>query len=312
MLFRFIAFVCIGVVFMGHSASARQIDYKRYEGNGVTRFHYKWIDNNNKEQRLKFALPFDEIMSGSKEFKRFDMQEVRMHTSKALRKYARQFPDVDVRVRQRGDRIEIQVSGRVSQKRLQEVVDRVGQQKETIMDNYLSDRFYKEVDEEFIMPDHGKIAQRYVSAMQPVARAMAGYITPNNKRKTMNYMLSFWQSIPYDTLTDRYRTNGAGFQTPYGVISGNRGDCDSKAVAFASLVRNVYPRARLFMIYIDKHALIAAEFPTKHQDMRLTIDGASLVLMEPVGPAIVGVGTISEESKAALASGQYSFQEIPF
>ena len=312
MLFKLVAFVGIGVVFMGHSAVAQQLDYERREGNGYSRFSYEWLDSNRKKQRLKFALPYDDILTGSQEFKRFDMNDARTFTVKALRKHAKQFSDVDVDVRRRHKTIELQVSGRVPQHRLQQVVNALTEKKETAMSAYLSNHFYKYIDDESIMPDHGKIAQRYVAAMQPVAKAMAGYISPNNKRKTMNYLLSFWQSIPYDTLTDRYSTNGAGFQTPYGVLSDNQGDCDSKSVAFAALVRNIYPSSRLFMIYTDKHAFVGAEIPAKRTDMRLNINGSSVVLMEPVGPAVVEVGVLREESKIALMGGQYSYQEIPF
>jgi hypothetical protein len=192
--------------------------------------------------------------------------------------------------------------------------------------DYIASKFYASVDDTHIMPDHKRIAQRYVGAMAPLATALKnsqGSLNNGNRNGTIsgggadprdliNYIMHFWQSIPYDELENRYTSNGAGFETPYGILAGNKGDCDSKAVALAATLRSLYPNLRLTMVYVPDHAFIGIGLPQGPHDYALRLGDGTYVLADPTGPSFMNLGQVADHALTALNSGQFSYQEIPF
>ena len=67
---------------------------------------------------------------------------------------------------------------------------------------------------------------------------------------------------------------------------------------------------RTMMIYTPGHAFIGLGIPSTSTDRTLNINGATFVLAEPAGPAILPLGMISPEAEADLRRNQYSYREI--
>ena len=128
----------------------------------------------------------------------------------------------------------------------------------------------------------------------------------------MNYALNFLQNIPYDQLVSRYTSNGAGFQTPYGLLYNNRGDCDTKSVALAAILRNLFPELRIVMVYVPEHAFVGVHFKPGKKDYALQLGGQPFVLAEPTGPSLAPLGRLDDRALSYLDSGKFSYQEVPF
>jgi hypothetical protein len=180
------------------------------------------------------------------------------------------------------------------------------------MDTYIEANLYTKVSDTSIMPDHKRIAHMYIPRMRYAAEALVRASPSRDPRDVINTVLSFLQTIPYDILEDRTTSNGAGYVTPINLLTNNRGDCDSKAVAMAAILRNLYPRLRIVMVYIPGHAFIGLNMPPQADDVALQIGNVRFVLAEPVGPSLMPVGKIAPDSYADLKKHQFSYQEVPF
>lgn len=181
-----------------------------------------------------------------------------------------------------------------------------------VRDAYIAERYYTYAKENVLMPDHARIATIYSARVQPLAQALLGQLAAGaSARDVMNLALSFFQTIPYNTLKDRYTSSGAGFETPLRMLAENRGDCDSKSVGYLSVLRHYYPELGLLMVYTPYHAFVGINIPPRSGDVSIEVDGLSYVLAEPVGPALIPLGKVSDESLRELKKGLYSWRVVP-
>jgi len=302
--------MCLALL-MPLQASANQLYYNKQHLGGDIKFYYKWQDNKRNVQKLNFALPAYAVDDGAKEFKPINNQDVKNYIFKGIKKYISQ-KGYRIDVVRNYESFDFRSDGRITRASFNAQVDNVQQQIPRLEKQFFKERMYTVYGNNF-MPNHKAIAKKYVSAMRPVASAMSANINTKNSRELVNYVLNFMQSIPYDILKNRYSSNGAGFQTPYGLLLGNRGDCDTKSVAAAAILRNFFPRQRIIMVYVPGHAFVGFNFRNpRSSDEILRIGGTDFILAEPVGPRLASLGTIAESSKALLRSGKYSYQEVPF
>ena len=312
--FKFLLIFASIFVFTNSSYASQTYFSKQYRGANMT-FAYKWKDVYGAHQNLNFTLPISDMERGEREFKPYNNREANSYVYKKMVEYARKrsrVTGIDLKLSSVNGGFKISARGGRSQRVVNDEVEHIKNMQSQLMKEYVESKWYTFMNDETIMPDHKRIAKRYIRAMSPVAKAMAPAIKHKRRRDKVNYVLSFLQNIPYDTLQSRYTSNGAGFQTPYGVLSGNRGDCDSKSVAFASIMRNFYPQAKIVIVYVPGHALVGFNFPQGAKDQAIRINGVGYVLAEPVGPALAKFGQISPESKAYLKQGDYSYQEVLF
>lgn len=292
---------------------ARQYTHKaEYWGYDI-QFEYEWEDQHGERQQLSFDLPIDDVERGMQEFQPFDNNDANATAFKAVKEYAKQHST-------RGNHITIKpVRSGYSVEYAgydadagAEHIQMIAKLRDKTFENYMFNHFYTRIDEETIMPDHKRIAQRYVRAMSPVAEAIRAQTKDFTPRQVVNYTLSFFQTIPYDELRSRYTSNGAGFQTPYGLLKYNRGDCDTKSVAMAAVLRNLFPHVRIVMVYVPHHAFIGVHFKPGENDYALQLGGQPFVLADPTGPALVRIGQVEGRAVGYLSRKEYSYQEIPF
>ncbi|MGY0650058.1 MAG: hypothetical protein ACW7DU_18220, partial [Paraglaciecola chathamensis] len=89
----------------------------------------------------------------------------------------------------------------------------------------------------------------------------------------LNLLLGWLQSIPYDDLESRVSSNGAGFSPPFTLLSNNQGDCDSKSVLMASVIRALFPDIELVMLYLPNHALLGIAMSPQKDEASMLING---------------------------------------
>jgi hypothetical protein len=94
------------------------------------------------------------------------------------------------------------------------------------------------------------------------------------------------------------------------VLTQNIGDCDSKTVLAASIVRAFLPNVPMRMIFLRNHALLAVSLNVDDGDETVVIDGIRYVLMEPTGPAKMTLGEIGVDSARAIGQGEFTTQPV--
>jgi hypothetical protein len=302
---------------------AKQLSFSaKAEGNAV-RFSTRWIDVENREQALTFAIPQDDLRRGKDEFRPFDNDEASKRAFTEVQAYAHRASVggrvIKVTQNYKGYDVQAQTQAATQAEadaRNREIMDELQKVRDKAVADYMADNFYTRVDDTHVMPDHKRIARRYASALTPLAVATRQNLLAQGRgtdpRSAAGYLLGYFQTIPYDTLLSRLSSNGTGFKTPYGLISGNKGDCDTKSVAMAAVLRQLYPTLRLTMVYVPDHAFLGMEIPRGPKDYALKLGGSAFVLVDPTGPRLLRVGEVDRKALDDLEAGRYSYQEIPF
>lgn len=98
------------------------------------------------------------------------------------------------------------------------------------------------------------------------------------------------------------------FWVPLKVLSQNYGDCDSKAVTFASLWSS-FKKYPMVFIRVPNHSLIGLAVPVPGGEV-LEINGIRYSLLEVCVEEQIPPGIISPYSLACLKKGQYEYQLI--
>ncbi len=298
------------------NVQAEQLGFAaRAVGNQI-QFDYRWRDPNAHENTLKFRLPIDDLRRGQAEFRPFNNAAANEASYRAVLDYAaaKSTPDLTISLTRTASGYEINTEGYArpdTDAVMKAHMAAMAALRDTAFRAYISDTLYTQVDETHVMPNHAFIAKRYAPALAPMQVAIARDVRGLDARGVANYIMHFLQSIPYDQLQDRRTSNGAGFQTPYGLLTGNKGDCDTKAVAMAALLRGLFPTLRITILYVPEHAFVGVALPQTPTDYALRLEGTVFVLADPTGPQILRLGQVDSRALADLEAGQYSYREVP-
>ena len=155
-----------------------------------------------------------------------------------------------------------------------------------------------------VIIDYAAVAREFAASMEPAGRALKAAVGGRDERGQLAAALALIQSIPYDTLQSRDFNNGAGFITPPGLLSINRGDCDSKTVALATIAHHLLPQRRFVIVLMPLHALLGVDIPAQPGDRTLKHDGRTYVLMEPAGPGKFVIGKVFPVSETMIGRGE--------
>jgi hypothetical protein len=169
---------------------------------------------------------------------------------------------------------------------------------------YLAGHLRHMVDEQRIMVDFAKAVAALQGPMATVARALGA--TPNlidSDRARIALALTFFQEVPYAVLDDKERSGGDFLPAP-ALLAQNRGDCDSKAVALAAVLRTYLPGRKLAVVTMPEHAILAVDLPAEPGDQTIRGNGRQYVALEVAGPALLPVGRVGGVSAKFLKDGR--------
>jgi hypothetical protein len=154
-----------------------------------------------------------------------------------------------------------------------------------------------------IMPDHQWVLDRSVPAVQDVAnaviRAYWGAGAPVNPRQRVEALASFVQNaVPYRPVKgakDDLIRDGkmrCGLRTPVATLF-EGGDCDSKALLLASLIRSVDATMPLSLVYCldgdGPHMVLAVGCARAEGEAAISAGGSTQVLVETTSDWDLGV-----------------------
>jgi len=299
------------------SLFAEQAAFSRLETDQTYTFNYKWTDYFGTDRELTFDLDRKTLNDQFRHNKAYRREIAQRHVFIALQKQAQKVNPKQARIRLQRISNEIRISVRANnQTEQQNWLNTMLQAKEDAFDNYLHEnhyaRYQSPTGQQAVKPDHVRFATENIRVVLPAAQAIYEQIDQKGaSRPYVNLLLSWVQSIPYNTLEDRLVSNGSGYAPPSDVIANNIGDCDSKTVLAAALMRSLLPNLSMVIILTPTHALLGANLPRRENEATIEVDGLEYLLLEPTGPAIMPAGVIGDISRYGIDSGLYTFEKVP-
>ncbi len=113
----------------------------------------------------------------------------------------------------------------------------------------------------------------------------------DTRRDRIEMAMRFVQDIPYGIpdYDNTYRHFG-GVSPPPGVLCSGYGDCDSKALLFASIISYLIPAEDFVFLNQPEHVLSAIKDEAEDGDTFIRYDGKQFLLAETAGPATRSLG----------------------
>ncbi len=279
------------------------------------KFEYQWHDHQDKPLTLSFSLDKTTVNSHFRRFKRFNQTEAFEYVHYQVLKSLAQFDPRQLMVtfdKQNGA-INYQLSGS-DQAILTEAQQILTSEKQAALARYLESQYYIQFSSPWqtnaIKPDHIRFINESIEDLEPIKAEIIKRYKNTRPQTVINFILSWVQSIPYETLEDKTRTSGLGFNPPLKMLSHNQGDCDSKSVMAAALIKAIYPNLKIAFIVLPEHALIGIHLPVKKGEKFIDIDGLKYILAEPTGPNKMPISIIDDDSWRHIQSGQFSYELI--
>lgn len=282
----------------GHTT---QLEFHRSQQGQQELLSYLWKDAEAKEHYLKFSLPLTAFNDASNRFRRFSPQymqrEIAVQVQKAI---YNKHSGVSIQLLPSGDTLRYQLRAHDKAK-LQQAEQTLQALLEQAKRDYftqshlitLTDPFGRQV----LIPDHGYFMQQTIPHIQPIVRAITKQQDTKQTYTFINWLLSYVQSVPYVALGERGDND---YLPPLSVLRTNHGDCDSKAVLLASLIRAIYPELPLAMIYLPEHALLGIQLGDESPRPSTRIGDQDWLLAEAAGPALLPLGEVADSTQLEL------------
>ena len=297
-------------------ARAEQLLFNKTTTDTGVMFEYVWLDAQNERQTLSFELPTESIERNPLRQTNYKPKIAQRHVTVALLKEARTInpKDAKVQITPMRESIDIKVNGLDSNK-VSNILGHLRDVQQAAYDNYLNQhyftRFTTMFNQQAIKPDHLRYIAESVEPMVPASQAFYEKVKEySDSRAYFALLLSWLQSIPYDTLEDRVASNGSGFAPPIGLLMQNLGDCDSKAVLASSMVRAFLPSTKMIMVLLPNHALLGIALTPSDEDYTIEHDGQTYVLYDPTGPAQLPFGQVSEDTDRYISTARYQVEMV--
>lgn len=308
-------FITLSIVFSSIS-QAKQLDFTQAKNGNQTDLNYQWLDHSKKTQNLHFSVDNKTYYGQFRAFRRYRpdlaMRYVEVGLLKALPTISSNI--ATVRLKKLPQEIQIKVTGS-DQAAVLEAKQQASQIQKDTIEQFLADNYYIKYTDSFgqtgIKPDHVRFTMESIPLFDSVAQKLYEKFKATPTRHIINYMLSFVQSIPYNTLENRIESHGAGYSPPNRLLYENQGDCDSKSVLMAALLRSIFSKMGVVIIYLPDHALVGFQIPYQKTDDYVKINGNYYVLAEPTGPAMMPVAKISKSSKRYIDGDGYGYEIVP-
>ena len=181
---------------------------------------------------------------------------------------------------------------------------KVSERLERSQQAYLKIYLRRMVGEHRVMVDFAAAASAMQNPLRAVARALGDVPeVGNDDRAKIALALGFFQEIPYVVLEDKQRRGGDFLPGP-ALLAQNRGDCDSKAVALAAVLKNYTRFRKLVVVTMPGHALLAVDLPAQEGDWTVRSGGRQYVALEAAGPVMAPIGRVGPISAKYLKDGR--------
>jgi len=305
-------FICLSLMLLNTSILAKQLNHQSVINKDTIDFKYSWVDHSNNVNNINFRLPKKSVAESYIDFKKPDNNIFRNYIISVRRS---EINDINSKqnkyVLKLNTDNELQISGEresFNQSEIENIYKYISKKEEQAKLKFYYDSFYIwNPKESLVTIDYKRISNVYKPKIAAIADAFKRH---NNrymydKRYVLNNVLSFYQTIPYDTL-DR----DGGFSTPFKLIHENKGDCDTKLVAFDTTIKKIYPEIQTIAVVIPGHVVIGLKIPYTKNDEKILYKGNYYVMAETAGPGLITIGNIAKESKAKMVQKNFSIIDL--
>lgn len=290
MRFALYLFLCALWLHTGVSQTQQFFDVKQFPD----RYSYSYIWSNHTATQFatNFIFHPNDVSQGFHEIR--PLEKGLPYSAEMLTTVAERY---DVDLYQTGQGVKVRFT-----KEQEYLVPQIHAALDTLRAEKLKGSFYNMVrkgTDNIIAIDYVAVVNRYREAGAVMAKGLATTL-PKGKRGITEHSLAFIQSIPYSTSF----FNDAHFQTPIGMITENKGDCDTKSVSLVTILAAL--EIRTILLLTPNHMLMGAAIPVEGSDIKIELDGVTYVLFEPAGGGQgYKVGHIAPESMSQLTAQQY-------
>jgi len=281
------------------SAEAQQLDFKRVSRSGDEFLSYRWRDAERHDHKVAFTLTRQAIRESEASFAEFSLEAMWKVVERDLRDEAERAGG-RIEIRRAADGLRWTLEAR-DPAALEQLKRRIDQRLARSKQEYLARHGRRTVGEKRIIVDFAAATAALQSPLRALAKALGDVPdVPNEDRARVALALGFFQEIPYAVLEDKQRQGGDFLPGP-ALLAQNRGDCDSKAVALAAVLRSFTRFRKLAVVTMPNHAILAVEMPAEPGDTTVRQGGRLYVALEPAGPAMARVGQVGSYSAKYLA-----------
>jgi hypothetical protein len=284
--------VFAALILLSGGAEAQQLDFRRVSRSGDELLSYRWKDSEKHEHAVAFTLTRQAIKEAETSFVEFSMDAMWRYLELDLRDEVEKF----------GNAARINLSRSVEglrwtlEARDQRSADllsrKVTERLEKSQQAYLAQHLRRMVGEHRVMVDFAAATTATQGPLRAVARALGEVPdVANDDRARIALALGFLQEIPYALLEDKKRRGGDFLPAP-ALLAQNRGDCDSKAVALAAVLRTYTPWRKLAVVTMPDHAILAVDIAAQEGDWTVRSGARQYVALEAAGPSLAPIGRV--------------------
>jgi hypothetical protein len=280
-------------------AEAQQLDFRRISRSGDELLSYRWRDAERHERQMAFTLTRQAIQESEASFAEFSLEAMWRVVERDLRdEAARGGGRIDIRRTSDGLRWTLEARDRAD---LDQLTRRVEERLAKSRQGYLAQHGRRMVGDRRVLVDFAAATNALQNPLRTLSKSLGDVPdVPNDDRARVALALGFFQEIPYAVLEDSQRQGGDFLPAP-ALLAQNRGDCDSKAVALAAVLRTFTRFRKLAVVTMPKHAILVVEMPAQASDTTVRQGGRLYVALEPAGPALVPVGQVGSYTAKYLA-----------
>ena len=275
-----------------NAVAAQQLDFKRISRSGDELLGYRWKDWAKHDYTVAFTLTRDAIKEAEASFRDFSMDAMWRTLEADLRDEVEKFGNgARIDLKRNIDGLHWTLKAR-DQKEADLLSQKVSARLERAQQVYLKLYLRRMVGEHRVMVDFGAAASAMQNPLRAVAKALGDVPdVANEDRARIALALGFFQEIPYAVLEDKQRRGGDFLPGP-ALLAQNRGDCDSKAVALAAVLKTFTRFRKLVMVTMPGHAILAVDLPSQEGDWTVRSGGRQYVALEVSGPVMAPIGRV--------------------
>lgn len=301
LLWGSLGFLALSLPQVGQARPATQEGFFVDNAHNGHYFKYAWRDSKGQLHDTVFGVHTTDIQRGGTEFQKPNLNETSIVLPQ-LRPEAEKIASnlgysVDLKENTTGFDVHLRGQG-LTQSKAQRITSQITDLRDRILADHFKGKFYTVVQkgsEKYLRPDYLGLTDRYTPFGAVVARGI-DKTGPKDKRGKARHALEFIQSIPYS----RDTPNGADFQTPIGMFTQNKGDCDTKSVALAAILRELGIDS--VMVVIPEHMFMGVEVTPLPGDHVFSHGGKTFVGVEPAGEGYP-IGRVGPDSASGLHNG---------
>lgn len=286
----------------------QQIEHSKRNVGSLTEFRWLWGDGDGRRWETWTRLPSRQVGRATSQIGSFDSARISHRVLPALQQRAAEISHAEgIKIGVAGIGNEIRYTTEAdSRARAEAVVQSLEAYRQELQSRATRESGYLDLgvsgESRVLVHDYPALVRQYRLVLRPLAESLGRVVGQRDERRLVRYLADFVRSIPYSEAF----ASGGDLQTPLGMFYENRGDCDTKAVALASLLAGVAPRVRPVFVLVPGHVLLGVRVPVAQGEHTVKYRGARYVLVECAGPGMPPLGFVEEKHLRSITQGDYT------